>query len=445
MIEKLKTADVIKFIIIYSIVVQFLTSVVNLPTAFFYLNDLLLIVIVASCVIHIYYKRIIMIPKPLLVAFGVLLLLAMISFAINQYSPLQMVWGARNNFRVIMFFFACCMCLRKKDIYDIFGLFFKLLPLNAILCTLQYFMAINSGDQRVLQFIGDHVGGMFGNSTGCNRILNVYIMIVFMVALAYLLKQQITKGKFLQVLLLCVYMSVLAELKIVILEMAVVTVVMVLLIMKRMSKWLYLVIAALLIYTVFNIWAIFNPTIRSLLGSLENLISYTSASSYGQNSLNRMTVIPYMHDLLFEGDPLRVLFGIGLGNADSSGFSFLVSDIHRSYGELKYSYFMHGMLYVELGAVGLVAYILFFVVHYFTALRRTVYRGIDNALVYSGIVFNLIAVITIFYNTTLRSEVSCFLVFFFLAIPIIWMNRKEEDESSYSIIGQKKVKWKVWR
>lgn len=445
MIDKLKTADVIKFIIIYSIVIQFLNSAVNLPTAFFYLNDILLIVIFASCIAHICKKQMITVPKTLLAAFGLLLLVSVVSYMINQYSPLQYFWGARNNFRVFFFFFACCICLRKKDVYDICGLFVKLLPLNAILCTVQYVLAINSGDQRVLQFVGDHVGGMFGSTTGCNRVLNVYIMLVFTVSLALLLKKEITKGKFIEVLLLCTYMSLLSELKIVILEMAVVSVMLVLMIMKKASKWLYLVLAVILLYVLFNIWALFNPMVRSLLSTFEAFVSYTSVSSYGQNSLNRMTVIPYMHNLLFEDNVLGMLFGVGLGNADSSGFSFLVSDIYQSYGNLKYSYFMHGMLYVELGAVGLLSYMMFFVANYFTSMRRIANRGNDQAMAYAGAVFNIVAVIAIFYNTTLRSEVSCFIAFFFLAIPVIWMNRKDEDDNSYTIMKAKKVKWKVWR
>ena len=445
MIDKLKTADVIKFIIIYSVAIQFLNSAVNLPTAFFYLNDILLIVIFASCIVHICKKQIITVPKPLLAAFGVLLLVSGVSYVINQYSPMQYFWGARNNFRVFFFFFACCICLRKKDVYDICGLFVKLLPLNAILCTVQYFLAINSGDERVLQFVGDHVGGMFGSTTGCNRVLNVYIMLVFTVSLALLLKKEITKGKFIKILLLCTYMAVLSELKIVVLEIAVITVLLVLLIMKRISKWLYLIVAGILLYVMFNIWALFNPMVRSLLSTVETFVSYTSASSYGLNSLNRMTVIPYMHDLLFENDALRTMFGVGLGNADSSGFSFLVSDIYQSYGGLKYSYFMHGMLYVEMGIAGLLSYIMFFVVNYFITMRKTIKRGSNQAIVYASAVFNIVAVITIFYNTTLRSEVSCFIVFFFLAIPVVWMNRKDEDDLSYTIIKTKKVKWKVWR
>ena len=80
---------------------------------------------------------------------------------------------ARNNFRGMLYFFTCCICLRKKDVYDICGLFMKLLPLNVILCTIQYVYLINTGDALVRRFVGDYVGGMFGNALGCNRILNI--------------------------------------------------------------------------------------------------------------------------------------------------------------------------------------------------------------------------------------------------------------------------------
>lgn len=427
---KIKIADVLKFMIVYSLVANFAALTWGTPTALLYLNDFLMVMIAINCFQYMRKEISVAVPKPLVVVFALLVLVTVIGYIFNLYSPLYYAWGLRNNFRMFLYFFACCICLRRKDVYDICNLLYRLLPLNVVLCTIQYILAINSKDKEILQFIGDHVGGIFGSATGCNRMLNIYVIFIFSWAVAMFLKKKMPGKRLIPILISCVYISFLAELKVVLFEVALIVGVLIWLLQKRVNRFISLIFSATLCYALINIWGTFDPVVGSLLHSIEHFVNYASASTYGQDSLNRLTVIPYIQEKFFQTDVLKALFGMGLGNADTSGFDFLVSPFYRQYRHLKYNYFMSGMLYLETGIVGLITYCAFFVVNFFTCVKKIAQKHINDAIVYAGAAFNVIALLCIFYNTTLRSEVSSYMTFFFLAIPIIWNNTSQSSETA---------------
>ena len=427
---KIKIANILKFIILYSLVVNFMAFTFGTPTSLLYVNDVLLLIIAFSCCQYFDKEVSLKVPKPLAVIFALLILFAVVGYSLNLYSPWFVLWGARNNFRTFVYFFACCICLKKKDVYDICGVLYKLFPLNVVLCTVQYIQAINSPDPEVQKFIGDHVGGIFGSETSCNRMLNIYVLFIFTWALTLYLQKKMRAKRFAVLLLCCAYVSVLAELKIVIFEVVLILAVLFWLMEKKVSRLGGFVLGMTVLYGLINIWGAFDANVGTMLNSLESILDYTSASSYGRGSVNRLTVIPVLHELFFEGEPLKILFGLGLGNADTSGYSFLITPLYQQYKHLKYNYFMHGLLYLETGAVGLVLYCSFFVFNFFNCMKIISRKRMKDAIVYVGAVFNVIAVLCIFYNTTLRSELSSYMTFFFLAIPIIWNNADVREKQT---------------
>ena len=437
MYGKIKIADILKFIILYSIVVSFGHSLVGIPLTFLYLNDFLLVVVFIVCGEHILKNQILPIPKALALVILALLAVTIIGFVVNLYSPLLYLWGVRNNFRGFVYFVACCICLKKKDIYDICNLLLKLLPINVVLCTVQYFAALNSGDARMQMFVGDYVGGIFGGYQSCNRMLNIYLLFVYLWAFAMYMKKNLPASRFVFILACSVYIAILSELKVVVLEVLIGSVALVWILRRRRGKLFYTVaiIAGLLL--LINVWSIFNPALAELFSSIEMIIEYSSANSYGEESLNRLTVIPTVYELFLEGSPLKVLFGIGMGNADSSNYAFLTSQNFIKYGYLKYSYFMSGILFAETGALGLLLYFMIFVANFLHAAKCIKKYSDTDAVAYAGTVFNLIAIVCILYNTTLRSEVSNYLAFFFLAIPIVMANRGDDEQGK--ILSTKQI------
>lgn len=439
---KIRVANILKFIIVYSVLVSVGEMVFHMPRSLFYVNDLLMVIAVIGCSVHIQRKNMVALPKSLSIVSVLLLGATILSFILNQYTPLYYLWGFRNNFRAFLYFLCCCMCMNREDLNEICDMFVKLLPVNIVLCTIQYILAINSGDQDVLKFVGDHVGGVFGNVKGCNRILNIYILFVFMWALTMYLKKEKNGMYFLLSFVGCAYLAILSELKILVLEFLIVAPVLVNLIKKGTSKVLYgfLFLFGFFAFTAY--WAMTNPLIAAMLNSVDTIIDYSSADSYGTNAVNRLTVIPVVYDVFFEGDIWKLLFGIGLGNADTSNFAFLSTPIAARYGYLRYNIFQSGFLFLEIGLVGMALFIAFFVVNYLSFTRYIKKAENLDPLVYIGGVFNLVAILCIFYNTSLRSEVSNYITFFILAMPIICA--KDKTQSAVKRIADKKelVKFK---
>lgn len=431
---KIKAADIIKFVLFYSIVTNFLVLTFGLSSMFLYLNDLLiisLIVLIINYLGNCTGRATVAIPRPVMFIVAILLVVVLIAYVINLYSPLLFAWGLRNNFRAIVFFFACSIFLEKKDVNLICNVLLALLPLNVLLCTVQYIRAMNSTNVRVFNYAGDYVGGIFGNQLSCNRMLNVYIAFVFAWIFAQLLQKKCSRKRAAWVFICCAYISLLSELKIVIVEFAAIMALLIWLIRRKLNRFLMMVLCVLAVISVISILQAINPSSMGIFTDIEALIDYGSATSYGADSLNRLTVLPYIQERFFNGDVVRTLFGVGIGNADYSNFAFLTSSNYLHYGYLKYHYFMSGYLYFEIGVLGLVTYLLIFVALFIHYARKMSRNKDANPLIYAGVAFNVIALLCVFYNTSLRSEVSCYMAFFFLAIPIIWDNRSSEPDDSH--------------
>lgn len=436
---ELKIASIVKFIIYYSLIANFLVLTAGLPSMLMYLNDLLTMMLLICVLCALARGTKLSVPRPVMSVIGILLIVVLCAYALNLYSPLLLVWGLRNNFRAIVFFVACCMFLEKKDVNGVCNFLLALLPINMLLCTVQYIQAINSTDAIVLEFINDHVGGIFGNQRGCNRMLNIYITFVFSWIFAQFLQKKCSRKKATWIFICCIYMSLLSGLKVVVIEFTVVMVLLIWWVRRKVNRALLLLLGTVVLVSAISIVRVIDPSALGIFESLDMFIDYASASSYGESSLNRLTAVPYIQERFFAGDILKTLFGVGLGNADSSNFAFLTSSNYLHYGYLKYYYFMSAYLYFEIGLLGLVMYLLIFIVLYICYARKLSRKKDADPLEYAGVVFNVIAILCVFYNTSLRSEVSCYMAFFFLAIPIILDNRCSEPEDSYLYSKQRRL------
>lgn len=423
----IRASSIIKTIIIYSLITNYCIATFHFSSSLFYFNDVLNILLFLAAFRKIIYRTNHSVYSILCVLFILLVGYSLVGLLINGYSPLLYLWGFRNNYRFFFFFFACCACLDRDEVCSICSMFAKLLPFNVVLCTLQYFQLRNSGDARVLKFLGDYIGGLFGAAQGSNRIMNVYLLFVFCWYTSKILQKKISLVKYVSIFASCFYIVILSELKIAFFEFILAGGILILLVSKKVHKIVYFVLGGCLIITGVNVWSAFNPGSAKLLSSLTEMLNYASASTYGANSLNRLTVIPQMKQVLFSGDTIGHLLGLGLGNADTSAYSFLTSKIYNAYGYLRYNFFMHGMLYIETGIIGLFGYSLYFIVGFYKSVTRVIAkRNKEDALLYAGTVFYLIALICIFYNTTLRNEVSAYLSFFFMSIPFVWANTEQQ-------------------
>ncbi|KGR73996.1 hypothetical protein [Ureibacillus sinduriensis] len=430
-VQRLFTKKLIFFQIYYNLAIKFFIGQFGFPHSLNYITDVVTFVIVLLSVGELragYYKN-----KFIYHLIFLLMLFTVIGYLFNLYSPLLYLWGLRNTFRFFVFFLCCTVLLEKKDIKKIIAILMKLLPLNVILCTYQYFTLRNSGGYVSL-YLGDFIGGMFGPMQGSNVAMNVYLSILLIMLLAAFIEKKVSFAKFGLYTSMCFYIAILAEMKIVFFDFLIILIMIMLISRISFKKIASFLLGIVVLLGVLNIWTNFNPESSAYLTNWDSIIEYTGKTSYaGTSSLNRLTAIPMISTIFFQNNVGGNLVGIGLGNADTSNIAAFNSLTYATYGDiLKYTYFQQAILYLETGWIGLLLYLCFFIVIFFSTFLNSKIRWANNEeyiYILLARVFSILAIVMVFYNQSFRLESSGYLAFLILAIPFIWRNRHQEELS----------------
>ncbi len=143
------------------------------------------------------------------------------------------------------------------------------------------------------------------------------------------------------------------------------------------------------------------------------------------NALSRIT------SMFFSGDPMRFLFGFGLGSCSySSNFAMLTSSFYHYFSWLHYAWFSDAYVYLETGLVGLVCFEAFFVlVLIVSRLRRYRDSGLRTAVNCTSVIA-LMAILLSVYNSSLTVE-SGYLVYMFLAVPFILDKYRKTGDATH--------------
>ena len=338
-------------------------------------------------------------------------LVTLIGWMLNAVNPLYYLWGFRNNFRFPVYFFSCAMFLREDTGSELLQLFDKLFYLNFAVTLIQFFIL----GKRM-----DYLGGIFGDEVGCNGKTLVFFSIILTKSiLGYMEGTESTKT----CLVKCgiaLAIAAMAELKFFFFVFAFI-VIMSALITKTTRKK-FVVIAASGIGIYFSIILLINifPQWAGFFSFEKMLESATSSKGYtGRGDMNRLTTIPITWKRFLTDWPKR-LFGLGLGNCDTSAFSFLNTPFYQRYGYLRYNWFSSSFLFLETGVAGMVTYLSFFVALFFyTRRRERTGEGrkewCQMAQILAPVCFMLFV-----FNGSLRME-EAYWLYFVLALPFINM------------------------
>jgi O-antigen ligase len=152
----------------------------------------------------------------------------------------------------------------------------------------------------------------------------------------------------------------------------------------------------------------------------------TSENYSSKKDVGRLTAIPTLAKTILT-EPIEQLFGLGLGNCDSSEISFFNTPFYDTYRYLHYHWFSSAFLFLETGIIGFAIYLLFFV-FIFVYSCKNLKNGTGNKLYCQmAIILTITSIILTFYNGSLRTEAG-YIMFFALALPFI--ERNEEVESN---------------
>lgn len=392
---KVSAKNIIKFIIFFSIAVSSLSSEIGLPQSLFYINDVLL-----CLVLCLYYKKLNVFKKLKLNGINYILaiLISVILIGvIGNLVPLQMIlWGMRNTFRGILFLFLCVACLNYDEVSFTFDVFIKLQYLNFVLGIYQYF---------VLGLKQDTVGGIFGHGNG--NALCIFCVIVCSYTILNYMNEKVGLASMLFCIISSFILAGLAEEKFLIFEIIITIILALALSKKSLIKLVIIPVFILMIFYGLQISEILLPGIMKEITSVNYIEKYVTASWLGSYYIPRIGSYSFISNRIFHGNKFLNLFGFGMGNCDTSSFSFFQSYYYKKYGYMNYRWIFQQWTIMENGIIGFLCIVLMFIIIIYYLLKiRKKFEGKNKCIIDTSIITGIISIMTMWMNNTLKMDTA---------------------------------------
>ncbi len=394
------------FVLFMPFFLAFFIDILRIPSFIKYTIDIAWVM----GIVLLFMRRKIVFDKnllPFLVFIAGFFLYVFIGYVLNYQSVFYFLWGFRNNFRFYFAFIIFCMLFTEE--HAEFGL--KIMDIlfwvNVVVSLFQFF---------VLGLEQDFLGGIFGTEKGCNAYSLVFFTIVLSKSLLLFMEKKESAFKCFFKCGLILVISALAELKFFFVAFVIVLFLSTMLTSFSWRKFFVIFLSALLL--------VFASSILSqLFGSdgdisFENLINLITAKNYAtENDLSRFGAVPTISKSIMK-NPMERLFGLGLGNCDTSTFAICNTPFYQIYSFLHYNWFSSAFLFLETGFVGLVSYLLFFVMCLAFSHKQSKREGANKLFCHMAMIMSVICITLTFYNASLRVEVA-YMIYFILALPLI--------------------------
>lgn len=344
------------------------------------------------------------------------LLYTALTYVVQYQSLLYYLWGIRNVFRLFAAFFAFVTFLSPEDVTDYFKLFDAIFWINILASLFQYLF---------MDLRGDHLGGVFSTLTGGNGYTNIFFTIVLTKDILFYLEKRESILECACKCLAALLIAALAELKFFFVEFMVILALASLFTRFTWRKlWIILggiaavvAFAALLVVIFPNFEGFLSVDWFTEAGSTDK--GYTSAGD-----LNRLNAIPRINEMWLT-DFWQRLFGLGMGNCETSAFAFLQTPFNSAYNDTHYTWLSYAFLYLETGWIGLVFYYGYFVLVYLSAYRiEKRSSGMIQTYCRMGRILAVICMIITVYNSSLRTE-TAYMMFFALSVPFVMSKEKK--------------------
>lgn len=409
--------------IYYNFIVKFLISEFGLPSAFNYVTDLFLLLLM-PCIGSCWRASI----RELHLA-GVWKCICCFTFAVmlsdifNLVSPLLILWAVRNTYRFFVFYIACVAILEREDIDKIWKILLHFQALNIVLSLFQFFV------QHCKQ---DSLGGIYGK--GGNGASNIYFCILLTVCLSRYLKGRSSFLELLYVLSSTILLSAMAEIKIYFFEVAIIAVLVFL--FSRFTLKIFFVVIGIVVLaslglhillSIFPFWA------NSMIASINNFQSFLkmAGATGGGYNISRTNAFAQISNVFFGNNTFLEIFGFGFGNCEMSNIPIFTSEFYKQYGYYNYRWFAHSMIFLETGYLGFITFCSFFIgcfVHAHKWKKKMEgYEWVKPAVM----TLSIIGLIVLWYDLTLKTECA-YIYYAVLAFSAVAMKQKNipvTDES----------------
>ncbi len=340
-------------------------------------------------------------------------LVVLIVYLFNYQSVFYFLWGVRNNFRFYIAFLLYATVFDEEEAQGCMKFIDLMFYVNVIISFFQFF---------VMGYRQDYLGGIFGVERGCNSFTIIFFAIVISKSLLNFMNGSEKAWICFLKCGLALLISAMAELKFFFVVFVLILFVSAIMTRFSIRKAILLMVAAmLLMFSGMLLPLIFGES-RAL--TLENLWEMITASNYATTrDLGRFTAIPTI-SRYFLTNPLERLFGMGLGNCDTSSFAICNTPFFQSHSYLNYNWFSSAFLFLETGYAGLAAYLSFFVLCFVLARKQIKQNGANELFCRIGMIMSIVCFIMVFYNSSLRTE-TAYMAFFSLALPFVGINKSE--------------------
>ncbi len=406
------------FIFFFPAAQAFLTELLPIPDAIKFLCDGFLVLLL----LKLFSQRFTKIDNysmPFVVIVGLFFFITLVGYLFNYQSVFYYLWGLRNNIRMFVAFFAFAYLADWEDAKSWIKALDVLFVINFAVVILQYFSGYGQ----------DYIGGIFGTSKGCNGSLLIFLCIVFAKTILSFMRGEEKMSKCIFVSVASLLVSTLSELKMFFILFILILFMASFVTAHSIKKTLFFAFGAVLVVLFSTLLTVLYKDFTDFL-SFDSLIKALTDTGYATDEdIGRFTALPVISQRFLPGF-FRKLFGLGLGNCDSSSLSMFNTPFFESHQTVHYSYFSYAFLFLETGFVGLALYASFFVASFFVSRKLKKLEMADEFACQMSIILSVISLILLVYNSSLRMEIG-FMLFFVLALPIISANEQRESDDVY--------------
>lgn len=418
---KLKTSTIIECIIVFFCLMGTI-QLFGAPHSIEYVLDGLLIFLLYEIFKKNKFK--LMIVQYPIICQGIMLIIGVMVSIANHNSWPCIMWSLRNLGRFIVFFGGCTVFLEHEDYLRIFKILEWVFFLNFFMIIYEYF---------VLGMADDDLGGVFGATQTTNGDLNVFLLVMTVYFMVMWAKKSISFFKLSVVLLIDTFIAVLSELKFVFFEMVLIFLLVYaisqLTVYKRTVslKWIVLILVLLVVgWGGISMLGKIYPHWNGFFSVDKIMTEITREGGYtNKGDINRITFFSTINKSVFTDVILRIE-GIGLGGAEFSGRnSIFLSEFYKQYEYLHYYYFSLSWMYIECGLIGVLLYLLSFILMATKGVNKLYNMRLDSDWEFElmAVVTAFMAILLLVYNQSMRLS-SAYLVYFVIAY--IFIKPKED-------------------
>lgn len=413
-----------KFLILYCAIMNIFMTIFKMPSFISYLCDGVNLLLLFFLIKKFHQLMSDATTKWLFRIFLVIFIYGCVNQIINMVPIKMVIWGDRNFYRYYILFFCVLLFLSVRDVEKIMNVFFWVQIINLVFGLYKFFVLGLQEDA--------FGGGLFPNGGGMN-------LFCLLVSLYYTNAYMNNTGSFFRMLIMILssfLLAVFAEEKFLMLGEVLVLILALLINDKFTVRKLVILGAGIIVIILgLQILKVAIPSTYELLFNFSDLTKYATATYSEGYRIPRVGAFRVI-DSLFLHTGLQKWFGLGLGNCDTSSFSFLQSDFYRQYGSFNYRWFTHQWTYLEMGRIGFFLYIMFFIaviIILFLYIRRYIKKvtGIHKVLIHTSFIYSIINIMFVWHSAAARIDTGYY-IFFGIAMGLLSIKFLRKNQSSYS-------------